>query len=323
MATTPRMMTVATLQSARWAAIECLRAMRYLCSDVERADALLDEGISSELFLAEVSGSGERLVAACEGRDEYSAEHEVIELAMADELNPLDILKEISLTAHESTYHMSALLDQAYSKLTHWEGIEGFLRRPYTEYERLKDCRYLVHILDPIGDEFQDGLDARIEIEHIKAKRWILDRGGEVPATIGYTSAVRDGTEDNSDSTEGIVAAEDKPVEEQTAVDGASSETPPRDSLPSESMVPPSDDAATKPAGTRSGGRKPMWDDLWDYACKMKEEDPKVLDKEIVRSYNKRYGAPIKAGKREKATVKTLRNVRYERTNRSRNQDHE
>ena len=55
------------------------------------------------------------------------------------------------------------------------------------------------------------------------------------------------------------------------------------------------------------GGRPTKWDDLWDIDGEMRADDPKVTDREIARAYNRRYP------RREKATAKTLRNLRQSR----------
>jgi hypothetical protein len=82
-------------------------------------------------------------------------------------------------------------------------------------------------------------------------------------------------------------------------------------SVPATPQQPP-----VQPPKSRKGkgGRPPLWDELWKLMLKMKRENPNIDDKDIAAEYNKRFAAPISKGKRKKATVETVRQVRYERT---------
>ena len=80
---------------------------------------------------------------------------------------------------------------------------------------------------------------------------------------------------------------------------------------------------AASPGVRRKGGRPRSREDLWELIQRMKIENPAVTDEDIAADYNRRYGRSIKENRRSKADVTAVKNVRYDRTKRSRKQDHD
>lgn len=80
---------------------------------------------------------------------------------------------------------------------------------------------------------------------------------------------------------------------------------------------PPKQKDKLPPAARRNKGGSPAkWSDLLEL---WNNKKPEEKAKDIVSKYNQRYGAPIKAGKRQKATVEKLQNAIKYRNRRQKN----
>jgi hypothetical protein len=142
------------------------------------SDALL-RGEKSEAFLLHILQDRNELLRLVtrDGGPRRGA-IEVIELATANELQPIRFRGKTVLTATEMVYSIGRLLDLdcGNSRIFEWEEMKSENREGYPEWKRQRDCKRLVDRIADITPKLLDTLGERIATERIRAERWIIDR---------------------------------------------------------------------------------------------------------------------------------------------------
>jgi hypothetical protein len=177
-----------------------LSVMTSLCRSVRAAESLLVQepsfvvsgqlqarqisdalarGEKSQAFLLHILDDHRRL-SRLVNRDggPRGDDIEVIELATADELQPIRFRRETATTATEAVYSIARLLDLdcGNSRIFEWAEMKSENGDIYPEWKRQRDCKRLAARIADITPKLLDTLGERITKERIRAERWIIDR---------------------------------------------------------------------------------------------------------------------------------------------------
>ncbi len=164
------------VQAAERAALETLGVVQALCGEIQQAERTLERDRDTARFFRATWPWYQHLLRRVNALGgEHSKSHELIRLATAnDNVEPIRFRGESALTAHEAAFALAVEIESDYD-LHSWDEETSDDGEPYAEHLRLRDCRRLVDRVRDVTPELLKTLQQRIEIESLKARRFLLD----------------------------------------------------------------------------------------------------------------------------------------------------
>ncbi len=160
---------------------ECLSQARLLCVDIRNAGRFLGRELDSDAFADRTFETWRSLFRKCnECRGKPSAVG-FIQFATAGTSPPIRFNDWTVATAHEAACCLLQDIICNYDPITTWDELGERRGYPYTEIERVRDCRQLAEWAGKVTDEFIEDTDVRIDMEHIVALKWLDSKAADTP----------------------------------------------------------------------------------------------------------------------------------------------